>query len=342
MEIHQNVSLRSYSTMRLGGKADYLAEVKTNNQLKELINWSKKHHQPIIMIGGGSNIIWQDQGFQGLVLINKIKGLETEIVNDKVIFKIGAGEIWDQIVEKSVNLNLSGIESLSYIPGLAGGTIIQNVGAYGQEIKDTLLDVEVYDLFDQNFKLLSLDECRLGYRSSLFKNIQPRRYLITSFRLALNRTKPPQHLYETLDKYFEDHQILQITPQTIRQAVIEIRKSKLPDPTKIGNCGSFFANPVISKDDFHNLPDEVKLNVSHWLFENQIKLSAAWLIDYVGLSNFQDYQTGFGIWPKQSLIVVNNHGKSSQDLLKFKNHIIDKVYQKTKINLTMEPEFLPN
>jgi len=342
MEIRYNVPLRSYSTMRLGGRAHYLAEVKTNKQLSELINWSKKHHQPVIMIGGGSNIIWQDQGFKGLVIVNKITGLETKVLNDKVIFKIGAGEVWDQVVKKSVDLNLSGIEALSYIPGLAGGTIIQNVGAYGQEIKNTLVDVEVYDLFDQKFKLLDMRECQLGYRFSLFKNIEPRRYLITSFRLALNRSQSPQHLYEALDQYFQNHKDLQITPQTIRQAVIEIRQSKLPDPSQIGNCGSFFANPVISKNDFNHLPEPIKLNVPHWPSEDQIKLSAAWLIDYVGLNSFQDPQTGFGIWPKQSLIIVNHHAKSSQDLIKFKDYIVNKVFQETKIRLEMEPEFLPN
>ncbi len=337
-----NVSLKNFTTMKLGGRVKFLIYLKSLSQLDQIFEWINRESINFLMIGGGSNIIWLDEGFDGLLIVNQLLGFEVENHQNEWIIKIGAGEIWDQIIEKTVLLGLNGIEALSLIPGKVGGTIMQNVGAYGQEIKDTLIDVEVFDTLTKKYQTLKADQCLLNYRSSLFKNYQPRRYFILSIRIRLIKNNFKYHPYEALDRYFDDHKISPLNSEIIRQAVIDIRRTKLPNPAEIANCGSFFANPIINQKQFNNLDPDIKNQVPHWLFDQKIKLSAAWLIEYSGLKDFHDQQTGFATWFKQPLIVVNETGRSTKDLIQFKDFIIDQVFQKTQIKLLMEPEFLPN
>lgn len=337
-----NVSLKDFTTMKLGGRAKFMINLKSLSQLDQIFEWVNRESIDFLMIGGGSNIIWLDEGFNGLLIVNQLSGFEVENHQNDWIIKVGAGEIWDKIVAKTVLLGLSGIEALSLIPGKTGGTIMQNVGAYGQEIQDSLIDVEVFDTVTKKYQTLNRDQCLLDYRSSLFKNYQPRRYLILSLRLRLSKNHFKYYPYEALDHYFNDHKIVPEDSNTIRQAVMDIRQTKLPDPNKIANCGSFFANPIVSQEQFNNLNLDIKNKVPHWIFDHKIKLSAAWLIEYSGLKDFHDQQTGFATWFKQPLIVINEHGKTTKDLIKFKDLIVNQVFQKTKIRLSMEPEFLPN
>lgn len=342
MQQYQNVSLKDYSTMRLGGTVAYVIEITTRQELQTALEWADSQNIPTIMIGGGSNIVWRDEGFPGLLLINKILGYE-ELERDPGDFYItvGGGENWDSIVERTTKAGLSGIEALSLIPGTAGATLVQNVGAYGQEIADVFVSAEVYDHQDKQFKIVSKYECGFGYRTSVFKKLERGRYYIVTITLHLSRKNPEKPYYQALDRYLADAGISIVTPLTMRDAVIKIRTSKLPDPGKIANNGSFFANPIVDDGTFVQLQSD-NPEIAHWKLEGGgVKLSAAWLIDQSGFKDFHDPETGMATWATQPLVLINEHATCTADLIKFRDKIIGGVEQKFGITLTQEPEILP-
>src|SRR5437868_8499953 len=254
MKIQENVSLAVHSTMRLGGAARYLAEVKNTKDIQELYDWASSHAVPVIMIGRGSNIVWRDEGFNGLVMVNQIMGREVLAEdNHAITIKIWAGENWDKTVEWTVDKKLTGIEYMSLVPGTAGAAPVQNVGAYGGELAYTLLELEAFDTRFNAFVKLQNHECNFSYRSSRFKTTDKGRFFITSITLNLRKTNPVPPLYETLQKYLDEHGIDKYTPKKIREAVIVMRQSKLPDPAKISNNGSSFTNPIIDAAKFSQL-----------------------------------------------------------------------------------------
>lgn len=344
MNIAENVSLSGHSTMGLGGPAAYLADVTTLNDVPEALAWAQERKLPVIMIGGGSNIVWSDQGFPGLVLINKIPGYEVvEEDGEDVYLKIGAGEPWDSVVERSVAAGLTGIEALSLIPGTAGATPIQNVGAYGQEISQTLTTVEAYDTKASGFVTLAGADCGFSYRNSRFKTGPDRgRFLITGLTLHLRKGDPLPPFYASVQAYFEANDIKEHTPATLRQAVVAIRSSKLPDPAVVRNTGSFFANPIINDTQFFELHERFN-NIPHWKVgdDGSVKLSAAWLIEQAGFKDYFDEATGMSTWPKQPLVLVNEKARTTADLLAFKQKIVDAVKSKFGVTLQQEPELLP-
>jgi UDP-N-acetylmuramate dehydrogenase len=343
MDIRQNVSLRDYTTMRLGGNARYLVEVADRMQLQQAVAWAGQQNVPILMIGGGSNIFWSDQGYDGLVIVNKILRYE-DFVEDDInhYVTIGAGENWDSVVLRTVNAGLTGIECLSLVPGSAGGTPVQNVGAYGQEIADTLTTVEAYDSQLGQFITIPVSDCGFGYRTSRFKTSDKGRFYITALTLHLMVGNPQPPFYPALQRYLEEHGIHDFTPQTIRDAVIAIRSSKLPDPAAVANNGSFFANPIVDSYAYLQIADQYGENIPHWdVGEDKTKLAAAWLVEQAGFKDYHDSQTGMGTWPKQPLVLVNEHAQSTAQLLAFRDQIINAVQQKFGITLQQEPELLP-
>lgn len=343
MDIQENVPLRDFSTMRLGGPARYLATVTSRQQVADAYALAKGHDLPLIMIGGGSNIVWRDEGFPGLVLVNNIMRYE-DFGEDELnhYITVGAGENWDSVVERTVAAGLTGIECLSLIPGSSGATPVQNVGAYGQEIADTLVSVEAYDTHSQTFVNLPGDECGFGYRTSHFKTDQRGRYLITGMTLHLTTAAPQAPYYGAVQAYLDQHDLKEPTAADLRQAVIAIRSAKLPDPAKVANNGSFFANPVISTNDFAELANNYGADVPHWeAGTEQVKVPAAWLLEQAGFKDFHDPETGMATWSTQPLVLVNEHAQSTADLLMFKQKIVDAVQAKFGINLVQEPELLP-
>jgi len=328
--------------MRLGGSAAYLCNASSHSELSEAVKWAKAKNLPIIMIGLGSNIVWRDEGYPGLVIVNRFMGYQP-FSEDKENYyiTIGAGEVWDDIVAKSVEAGATGIESLSLIPGTAGATPVQNVGAYGQEISQTLVSVEAYDLSADKFVTLPNSDCSFAYRSSRFNTTDRGKFLITGVTLHLMIGNPSPPFYPALSHYLKEHQVTDFTPKTIREAVIQIRQAKLPDPKQVANNGSFFANPIVDQGTFSQIladhPDVV-----YWPTDNgQVKISAAWLVEKAGFKDIHDSETGMGTWPKHSLILVNEHAQKTSDLLKFEQKIIDKVRQLSSITLQQEPELLP-
>jgi UDP-N-acetylmuramate dehydrogenase len=342
MNPQANVSLRDHSTMRLGGAAAYLTEVHNHQELQAAIAFAEQHGVPMIMIGDGSNIVWRDEGFQGLVIVNRIMRFE-DFAEDETnhYLTVGAGEDWDSVVARSVQAGLTGIEALSLIPGTAGATPVQNVGAYGQEIAHTLVSVEAYDTAEKRLVNIPATECAFGYRTSRFKTTDKHRFFITAITLHLMRGSMQPPFYASLQTYIKEHGVTDFSPQAIRDAVIDIRTHKLPDPAKVANNGSFFANPIPDEGTLAQLEADHPTMPRWQTDDGRTKLAAAWLVEQVGFKDFHDAETGMGTWPAQSLVLVNEHATSTADLLKFKQKIVDAVKMKFDVTLEQEPELLP-
>ena len=342
MTITKEANLGHYSTMGLGGTAAYKTEVTSRDDLVKAYQWAQQSKLPIIMIGGGSNIIWSDEGFSGLVIINKILGYEVYQEDESNFYlTVGAGEPWDSVVERSVASGLSGIEALSLVPGSAGGTPIQNVGAYGQEIAGTLTTVEVFDTQKGDFASIAAADCGFSYRDSRFKSADRGRYLVTALTLHLIKANPQPPFYPSVQAYFDQKGITEPTPANLREAVVSIRTSKLPDPALVHNTGSFFGNPVISNQQFEALKQQFP-DLPNWpLSEGGIKLSAAWMIEQSGFKDFHDPETGMSTWPTQPLVLVNEKARKTADLIAFRDKIVSAVQTKFNITLIQEPELLP-
>jgi UDP-N-acetylmuramate dehydrogenase len=331
----ENADLSEHSTMRLGGLAKYLCTVTSEDELLEAIRFATDNNLKTRMIGSGSNIIWNDEGFDGLIIVNNLQHFE--VVDTYVI--IGSGVNWDEAVRKTVEAGLSGIEFLSLIPGTTGATPVQNVGAYGKEIKDTLISLKAYDTVENKFLEISNQDCGFGYRTSRFKTTDSGRFLITEIKLKLRRENPKPPFYDSLQRYLDENKISEYTPSSIREAVIAIRSSKLPDPDVIANNGSFFANPVVSNEIYNNLFIEFP-EIKAWDFEGNKKIAAGWLVETAGFSDKHDDKTGMATWGNQSLVIVNEHAVHTSDLIEFRDQIINAVFEKFGIKLDQEPELI--
>lgn len=342
MDISDNVSLADYSTMHLGGSAAHLTHISSREGLRKALEWAAQQQLPVLVIGGGSNIVWRDEGFPGLVIVNEIKRYEVLEASETTSYlTVGAGEIWDSVVERSVAGGLTGIEALSLIPGTAGATPIQNVGAYGQEISQTLITVEAFDTQVNDFVTLRGSECGFDYRTSRFKTTDRGRFYITGLTLHVLKDNPAPPFYGAIQRYFEEHSITEYTPAALRAAVIAIRTSKLPDPTVVHNAGSFFANPIVDQQQFFALQAQFPTVPSWPAANDQVKISAAWLIEQAGFKAVHDETTGMATWSTQPLVLVNEHAQTTADLLAFKQKIADAVKQTFSVTLIQEPELLP-
>ncbi|HET8991673.1 MAG TPA: UDP-N-acetylmuramate dehydrogenase [Candidatus Saccharimonadales bacterium] len=342
MQIQENVELAKYSTMGLGGKARYLTEISSRGELIDACEFAKSKELPCLAVGSGSNITWRDEGYPGLIIISDIKGIEFEWqTEDEALVTIGSGEIWDNAVEACVSEGLSGIEALSLIPGKVGATPVQNVGAYGQEIADTLVQLEAYDMKSDAIVTISNQDCGFGYRTSRFKTTDRGRFFIITITLKLKKVNPQPPFYSALENYFKERNITDFTPQAIRDAVIDIRSHKLPNPKDVHNNGSFFANPIISVTKFQQLQQDYP-DLPHWTLENDmVKIPAAWLIEKSGYKDYHDEHTGMATWANQPLVLVNEHAKTTKDLMEFRDKIVKEVKDKFDIDLVQEPEILP-
>ena len=330
--------MSTLTTMRLGGLAAYVAEISTHDDLVAAVNFAREQQLPWFVMGGGSNVIAQGN-FDGLIILNRIKGFD-KLTEDasSVMFRLGAGEIWDSAVERLVNEGLSGVEAMSAVPGYTGATPIQNVGAYGQEIADTLIELHAYDTDTDRFVTLDAKSCDFSYRNSIFKNPATRHHIICSITLQLSKKPLSTPFYPSLAEYLEENAVSDYSPQSIREAVIAIRASKLPDPLEVANAGSFFKNPIVDNE----LADKLLarfFDAPHWRMpNNKTKLAAGWLIEAAGLKSYQAH--GLQIYPKNALVVTNINAQSSDDLEKFKNEVISIIQEKFGITLEQEPETL--
>lgn len=328
--------------MRLGGNARYLVEINTKEDTAEAVKWAKSRNLNYRMIGDGSNIVWRDEGFAGLILVNRIKGREIlPLGESEALITLGGGEQWDSSVEWTIQQGYSGLEYLSLIPGTVGAAPVQNIGAYGSELAETLKEVRVYDTATDNFNVISTEECGFSYRNSRFKSSDNGRFMITEIVVQLNKNIPQPPFYEALQEYFEKNGITQFTPAIIREAVIAIRSSKLPDWRVVANNGSFFTNPVIDQSHFQELQKQYP-DIKGWpAYDGRIKVAAGWLVEQAGFKGVHDDETGMATWDKQALVLVNESARTTSDLLAFRQKIIFKVDELFGIVLAQEPELLP-
>ncbi|PLS81339.1 UDP-N-acetylmuramate dehydrogenase [Candidatus Saccharibacteria bacterium] len=341
MHIQYNVPLNEFSTMHLGGNAKQLIIISSKDELLQAIMHAQAEKLPLFVMGGGSNMIVRDEGFDGLVIVNRIPGFNIDGEDENhVTIKIGAGENWDDIVARCVDMNLSGIEAMSLIPGTTGATPVQNVGAYGQEIADTLVEVEAYDILTFGFVRLLKEECQFSYRNSIFKATADRRYIITGITIDLKKARPQPPFYGSLQKYFEDNGVdpNNVSPADVRKAVIAIRTSKLPDPKVIFNTGSFFKNPIVDATTAQRLLDKYPNMPNFPGKDGHVKLAAGWLIEQSGLKGYAKY--GMKTYEQNALVLVNDGASSYADLAAFRDEIISIVEQKFGVTLEQEPELL--
>lgn len=336
MEIHRNIPLKNFTTMKIGGNARFMTEVRTAEEIQMVYKNAKSQKLPIFILGGGSNVIVKDEGFNGIVIRMRIPGFEvvSDDINNTTI-KIGAGEIWDSVVKRTIDMGLSGIETMSDIPGTAGATPIQNVGAFGQEIADTLQSLEAYDSETDTFVNLQRDDCGFAYRESIFRGKSMGRYVIVSITIKLSKNQPAPPFYDSLQKYLDEHGIKIFTVETIRNAVIEIRKDRLPDPNVLPNCGSFFKNATAEKWQIDDLSSHY-LNIPVFELGNGLyKIPTGWLIEQAGLKGSLIH--GIKIYEKNALVLINESAKSYSDLAAARDEIIGKVRDKFRIQIQQEP-----
>jgi len=343
MQIRTNEPLSRHSTMRLGGVAAYATDIHTKAELTDAIQWADARTLPVIMIGEGSNVIWRDEGFPGLLLVNRLTGYEEQQEDDENWYiTVASGENWDSVVQRTVDRNLTGIEALSLIPGTVGATPIQNVGAYGQDVSQTLVSLEAYDRQTKQLVNIAAADCAFGYRTSRFKTTDRGRFFITAVTFHLRQGNPLPPYYAAVQAYLDEHGIHECTPHILREAVIAIRKSKLPDPREVANNGSFFPNVVVDETILAQLR-AVHGDVPYApLSAGKVKLYAAWLVEQAGFKDFHDPETGMATWAKQPLVVVNEHAQTTEQATRFVKKITDAVQQKFHIALEQEPELLPH
>ncbi len=322
--------------MRLGGNARFMTDVSSAAEIAEIYRNAKGQNLPIFVLGGGSNIIVRDEGYNGIVIRNRITGFD--IIDDQpsdVTLKIGGGEVWDSVVQRTVDMHLTGIEAMSGIPGTAGAAPVQNVGAYGQEIADTLLSLEAYDSQTDSFVTLQSNDCGFSYRDSIFRGEATGRYVITSITIKLYKNAPQPPFYAAVEQYLAAHNITLFTPQVIRDAVIAIRADKLPDPKIQPNTGSFFKNAIVEAwqltDLRANYPDIPTYDMPNGRF----KIPTGWLIEQAGLKG----QTlhGMHIHDKNALVLINESATSYADLASARDEIIGAIRDKFRIAIEQEP-----
>ncbi len=349
MQIQENVLLAPYTTFKIGGQARYFCIVKDQFDALEAYEFAQKHKLGVFILGGGSNLLVSDQGFNGLVIKVVNKGIEILSEEDnKVLLKVASGEVWDEAVAFAVNNNWWGMENLSHIPGSTGAIAVQNVGAYGQEASKIITEASVFDTKTHQIISINNADCGFAYRQSIFNTSQKGRYIIFHIVFCLSKTPQPILSYRDLQNKFAG---ASPSLEEIRQAVIEIRDKKFPFPVqaKNGNAGSFFKNPILTQQEFKNLLNVLGKNFGAEAGENfqkkkfeengQIKIPAAYLIDICGLKDLQS--GGAAINKNQPLVIVNQSGSATAaDVLALAEKVKTEVSRKTGISLKFEPEFL--
>ncbi|MEQ9413419.1 MAG: UDP-N-acetylmuramate dehydrogenase [Cyclobacteriaceae bacterium] len=338
-KVEENVSLKSYNTFGIDVNTKYLCRVTTADQLIDLIQSPVFKQEKHYILGGGSNVLFTED-FDGLVIKDDLKGIETVSETDShITVKVYAGENWHEFVMQAVANGWGGIENLSLIPGTVGAAPMQNIGAYGVEIKNLIENVEAIELSTGVLKTFSNEQCAFGYRESVFKRELAKKYFISSVTLSLS--KKNHHLnttYGAIQETLKEMNVTQPTIQTVSNAVINIRKSKLPDPVEIGNAGSFFKNPTISLKQYEELQN-LTATIPGYPTDNQnVKVPAGWLIEQCGWKGKRI--NNVGVHPKQALVLVNYGGGNGTEILSLSKKIQAAVWEKFHIMLTPEVNIL--
>ncbi|MGB8833334.1 MAG: UDP-N-acetylmuramate dehydrogenase [Candidatus Sulfotelmatobacter sp.] len=346
MEILEKVPLAPLTTLRVGGSARYFIEALSIGEAEEAVAFSRSRDLPLFVLGGGSNVVIADSGFPGLVLKISILGIEQRSGHDgrgRIVFDVGAGEPWDRFVSRAVVAHCAGVECLSGIPGSVGGTPVQNVGAYGQEVGETTASVQVLDVKDGQVHELDPEACQFGYRSSIFNRSGRGRYIVLGVSYALIPDGKPRLDYADLKRHFAGRESKPNLAET-REAVRHIRALKgmliVPGEQEAFSAGSFFKNPLLTHEQHQDLERRAaarRLTVpSYPALQTQKKVSAAWLVERSGFAKGHGFGP-VGISSKHALALVNRGGASTADILALKDQIQQRVEEIWGVHLQMEP-----
>jgi len=346
MQLHENLPLAPFTTFKIGGPARFFVEARTTSEVSEALRFAQSKNLPLFILGGGSNLLVSDSGWPGLVLKVGITGIEERREDDKLMFEAGAGEDWDTFVARAIACNCFGVECLSGIPGNVGGTPVQNVGAYGQEVSETIASVLVLDLKDGQMRELCNQACGFAYRSSIFNSSERGRFIILRVTYALTPEGEPLLRYSDLQRYFSAAP-KRPSLSEVRAAVRAIRSEKgmlitLDDPD-CRSAGSFFKNPILSEAQYCDLcqrAEAMSLHVPRYpALEQQHKISAAWLVERSGFA--KGYTLGeAAISKKHALAIVNRGNASAADVVALKEQIQEKVLKDWNVELQPEPVFV--
>jgi UDP-N-acetylmuramate dehydrogenase len=337
MQILQNYSLKRYNTFGIEIYAKYFSSFNSVFELQDILQSGFNNPKHLLVLGGGSNILFT-KNFEGLVLKNEIQGIETIHEEEKYVYvKAGAGENWHLFVMHCVNKNFSGVENLSMIPGNLGASPMQNIGAYGVELKDNFYSLEAYSLEEKRITTFSLNDCEFGYRDSIFKKKYKNQFVILNVTFKLSKTPHFNISYGAIEEELKRMQVKELSLRAVSNAVINIRSSKLPDPAKIGNAGSFFKNPEIDGQQLNDLLKKLsgRSDVPFYkIHEDKFKIPAGWLIEQCG---WKGYRKGdAGCYEKQALVLVNYGNAGGKEILTLSGEIQASVMKKFGIKLETE------
>lgn len=334
--IERDVSLRSFNTFGVDASAALFARVQSLEDLQLVSADHRVVGVPLLILGGGSNVLFT-QDFDGCVLKVEISGVQRDDDGVRWLVRVGGGENWHAIVESLMEQNIAGLENLALIPGSMGAAPIQNIGAYGVELAERFEQLQAWDFATQSLQTLTADECGFGYRDSIFKRANEKR-LIVNVTLALPRQWTPVTGYVDVANELRDQNISRPLPRDVFNAVVAIRKRKLPDPAAVGNAGSFFKNPVVSRQQRSALIERYPSLVSYDIGGGRYKLAAGWLIDACGLKGAVRGRAA--VYERQALVLVNLGGASGAEILSLAREVQDAVHAKFGIELEPEPRII--
>jgi len=335
--LQTNVSLKPYNTFGIDVSAKLFADVKSEEDLKAIFIDPLVKKEKLLVLGGGSNMLFT-QHFDGLVIKVSIPGIRYQQNADDILVTAGGGVIWNDLVVYCVENGFAGLENLTLIPGTVGASPIQNIGAYGVELKDVFVSCTAFEIATGNVASFNHQDCKFGYRDSVFKNELKGKYIITEVTFNLSTKANLQTHYGAITTELANRNIIEPTIADVSKVVADIRVSKLPDPTTIGNAGSFFKNPVISSQEFQHLHVNYPETVHYPAPNHQVKLAAGWLIEQCGFKGVVHGATG--TWKNQALVLVNHGGATGQEVYNFSEQIINTVYTKFGIKLEREVNIL--
>lgn len=332
MQIQQNISLKPFNTFGIDVKARSFASFSSADELAWLTAQAAPH--TVLILGGGSNMLFTAD-VDGLVLKNEIKGINTVYEDNEFVYiKVGAGENWHQFVLHCIHHDLAGVENLSLIPGNTGAAPMQNIGAYGVEIKDVFHELEAFHMKEKTLVRFGLDDCGFGYRESVFKRKYKDQFAILTVTYKLSKKPTFNISYGAIRQELDNAGVQELSIKAVSDAVIRIRSSKLPDPAVIGNAGSFFKNPQVSHEQFAMLQQQFPLLVAYPLPDGSVKLAAGWLIEQCGWKGYR--QGDAGCYTKQALVLVNYGHATGKEIYDLSAAIVQSVQEKFDVVLERE------
>jgi UDP-N-acetylmuramate dehydrogenase len=334
MRISENVLLRPYNTFGIAAQARFFASFSNAAELEELLKAPPAQGLPHMILGGGSNVLFT-RNYDGILLKNEIKGISVVGEDDGYVYvKAGAGENWHGLVMDCIKQNRAGLENLSLIPGNVGASPMQNIGAYGVEIKDVFHELEAYHLQDHAIVKFNNADCHFGYRESVFKRQYKGQFAILNVTYRLSKSPRLNTSYGAIEEELRHMGVQELTIQAISQAVINIRSSKLPDPAKTGNAGSFFKNPTVSAEKHQALKLAFPDLVAYPVAGEEFKLAAGWLIEQCGWKGFREGDAG--VHARQALVLVNYGNATGNEIYQLSQRVLDSVQEKFGVELERE------